>query len=160
MARIATTTGQIMMYNLKSDRQVQYKAAEDNDFRHRYTMPHMAGTGLVMRRGGAKKKLIGMFANYGLCTPSVECLLLETSISNAVIRNMDKNNGVFISGNLSKGVFISFHLDNTDFAEDLYLATQSHSCWIPTQDWCRASRYAGSRYWRNKSIINTSAQQI
>ena len=47
---IATTTGQIMMYNLKSDRQVQYKAAEDTDFRHRYTMPHMAGAGLVMRK--------------------------------------------------------------------------------------------------------------
>ena len=125
MTRIATTTGQIMMYNLKSDRQVQYKAAEDTDFRHRYTMPHMAGAGLVMRRGGAKKKLIDMFANYGLCTPSVECLILETSIANAVIRNMDKHNGVFIPGNLSKGVFISFHLDNTDFAEDLYLTTHN-----------------------------------
>ena len=32
MARIATTTWQIMMYNLKSDRLVQYKAAEDTDF--------------------------------------------------------------------------------------------------------------------------------
>ena len=94
----------------------------------------MAGARLLMRRGGAKKKLIDMFANYGLCTPSVECLILETSIANAVIRNINKNNGVFIPGNLSKGVFISFHLDNTDFAEDLYLATQSHSCWIPAQD--------------------------
>ena len=125
MARIATTTGQIMMYNLKPDRQVQYKAAEDTDFQHRYTMPHMAGAGLVMRRGGAKEKLIDMFANYGLCTPSVECLILETSIVNAVIRNMDKNNGVFIPGNISKGLFISFHLDNTDFAEDLYLTTHN-----------------------------------
>ena len=66
-----------------------------------------------------------MFANYGLCTPSVECLILETSIANAVMRNMDKNNGVFIPVNLSKGVFISFHLDNTDFAEDLYLTTHN-----------------------------------
>ena len=111
------------MYNLKSDRQVQYKAAEDTDFRHRYTMPHMAGAGLVMCRGGAKKKLIDMFANYGLCTQVWS--VLETSIVNAAIRNMDKNNGVFIPGNLSKGVFISFHLDKTDFAEDLYLTTDN-----------------------------------
>ena len=66
-----------------------------------------------------------MFADYGLCTPSLQCLMLETSIANAVINNMNKNDGVYVPGNLSRGVFISFHLDNTDFAEDLYLTTHN-----------------------------------
>ena len=55
IARTATTTGQLMMYNLKSDRQVRYEADENTGVQHSYTMPHTVGAGLVMRRGGAKK---------------------------------------------------------------------------------------------------------
>ena len=54
--------------------------------------------------------------NY--CVPYSRTLLLETAMANAVVENTKRFDGLYVPPFLKKGTFVSFAVDNIDFAED------------------------------------------
>ena len=62
--------------------------------------------------------LMNLLHVHNYCIPYNRTLLLETSISNAVVENTKEFDGLYVPPFLKKGTFVFFAIDNTDFAED------------------------------------------
>ena len=56
--------------------------------------------------------------NYGLAIPPLQCFKWETTIANAIIDNMKKNDGICIPTNLQKDALPMLHINNIDRLED------------------------------------------
>ena len=61
---------------------------------------------------------MNLLSAHNYCVPYSRIMLLETSLANAVVENTRNFQGLYVLPFLKKGTFVSFAVDNTDFAED------------------------------------------
>ena len=123
----AKTVANIIVYNSKSDRQVNYEPKDSHKaiFRSHFINTQAISLGLGIRKGGRSRKLLDLLHRFGFTVSNQECLLWENAIANEIISNMNANDGFFIPFGLRKGVLPIFHLDNSDFAEDSDVTTHA-----------------------------------
>ena len=62
--------------------------------------------------------LIDLLHAQNYCVSYSRTLLLETAITNVVVENTNRFDGLYVPPFLKKGPFVFFATDNTDFAED------------------------------------------
>ena len=109
------------LFNITTDRQATYNLTKgDIHSRHTYTPIHQICLGLSLRHSDRNNVVLGMLSapNYGYSITPRQCLKWKTSIANAVIKNIQLNNDVYIPPGMAKDVIPMFHLDNIDWLED------------------------------------------
>jgi len=123
ITRKAITLSNLILYNIISDRQKRYKPLNENSFQHRFEPLQITGMGLAIRKHERHKTLVDLEHAWGLSPSNQKCLQIETYLANAIIDNMEINNGIFIPSNLTIGQRVFFHIDNSDFREDSGIQT-------------------------------------
>ena len=115
VASLANTMSQNVLFNIKPDRQTTYNLSR-NDIRpsHKYTPMHQICLGLSLCHSARDNIVLNMLSatNCGYFISPRQCLRWERSIANAVIKNIDLNNGIYIPPGMVKDVIPIFHLDN------------------------------------------------
>ena len=80
-----------MVYNIKSDRQVNYKPGELHKIHthHTYAPTHHIGLGLSLHHYDRNNAVLNLLSapNCGLSPTPHQCILWETALANAVIDN-------------------------------------------------------------------------
>ena len=117
MHKFANTHAQILISNMKSDYQIKYDSAKQ---KRRHQSRHQIGLAVALRKSDRNNEIINLLSapGYGLIISAKKALQWETRIANAVIDEMQKNNGLFIPPHFQKNVTPMFHLDNIDWLED------------------------------------------
>ena len=108
------------MYQTKTDRQVRYVPQSDEEgktFRHQREYPLQVGVGLLAHQQMRSKSVIDVLHELGVSVNYVRILRIETQLTQAVLRNLSKQN-IFIPPKLWKGQYIFFSVDNSVFSED------------------------------------------
>ena len=108
------------MYQTKTDRKVRYVPQSDEEgktFRHQREYPLQVGVGLLAHQQMRSKSVIDVLHELGVSVNYVRILRIETQLTQAVLRNLSKQN-IFIPPKLWKGQYIFFSVDNSDFSED------------------------------------------
>lgn len=78
----------------------------------------MLGLGLAIHHETRSKADVELLHGFGCCVDYQRILRIETQIANAVLKQMESTNGVYVPKSLMKGRFIFFAIDNSDFNED------------------------------------------
>ena len=117
---LSNSLAQTLIGNIKSDRQAEYKAKHDYNTRKVHQSRHQIGLAMSLRNSDRNNQIINLLSapGYGLTIPAKQAILWETRIANAVIDQMNKNQGIYIPINFQKNVIPMFHLDNIDWLED------------------------------------------
>ena len=113
VAIFANTMSQHTLFNIKTDRQTTYNLTKgDIRSRHTYTPIHQICLGLSLRHSDRNNVVLGMLSapNYVYSITPRQCLKWETSIANAVIKNIQLNNDVYIPPGMAKYVIPCFIL--------------------------------------------------
>ena len=108
------------MYHTKTDRQVNYKPKADEDektFRHQHEYPLQVGVGLLSHQQMRSRSMIDVLHQLGVSVDYARILSIETQLAMAVLHNSSAHD-IYIPPELSKGKFIFFSVDNSDFSED------------------------------------------
>ena len=111
-----------MVYNIKSDRQVNYKPGESRQIHTSHTDApiHHIGLGVSLRYYDRNNAVFNLLSdpNYGLSPTPHQCFLWEMALANAIIDNMKNHEGIYIPPNMVKSILPMFHIDNIDWQED------------------------------------------
>ena len=116
VAILANTMSQHTLFNVKTNRQATYNLTEgDIRSRHTYTPIHQICLGLSLRHSDRNNVVLGMLSapNYGYSITPRQCLKWETTIANAVIKNIQLNNDVYIPPGMARDAIPMFHLEDT-----------------------------------------------
>ena len=111
-------SAQQIMYHTKTDEQVRYAPKSDEEektFRHQRQYPLQVG--LLAHQQMRSKSTINVLHQLGVSVHYARILRIETQLAQAVLSNSGEHN-IFIPPQLSKGQFIFFSVDNSDFSED------------------------------------------
>ena len=75
------------------------------------------GVGLLAHQQIRSKSMIDVLHELGVSVDYTRILRIETQLARAVLSNSSEHN-IFIPPQLSKGHFIFFSVDNSNFSED------------------------------------------
>ena len=120
---ITATICQDIMFATKTDRQVSYSLKNETaSFRNCKDKENQKAIGLALtvHNDTRNKTIIDLLSSHGYCISYGRTMMIETAIANAVLRNMDATNGVFLPPFLKKDQFVFFAADNVDFSEDTF----------------------------------------
>ena len=78
--------------------------------------PQVVGLALTVHHDTRNKKLVNLLNAQDYCVSYGRTLMMETSLANAIVRNMDEFQGLYVPPFLKRGTFVFFAVDN--FAED------------------------------------------
>ena len=119
--RDALTICQNIMFGTKSNKQVSGNVVpEQVDFRTsvKKENPQVIGLSLAIHHDTRSKATVDLLHAQNYCLDYKRIIRLETSLANAVIRNMQQFEGLYVPPTVKKGAFIYFAVDNIDFNED------------------------------------------
>ena len=111
--RSALTISQNIMYAFKSRRQLLHTPKRaSNPFRTPQSRenPQVLGLALTLHHDTRKKMVIDLLRAQNYCVSYTRTLLLETAIANAVVKNTQKFDGLYVPPFLKKGEFFSLPL--------------------------------------------------
>ena len=119
--RDVLTLCQNVMFRYKSKRQVTYQPkSEQSGFRlyRNRENPQTVGMALTLHHQTRSKMIVNLLNTQGYCVSYSRTLMMETALANAVIKNTEQFQGLYVPPFLKKGTFVFFAVDNVDFTED------------------------------------------
>ena len=118
--RKAVLHAQQIMYEVKTDRQVKHEPKpnrEEKPFRHQREYPLQVGVGILAHQQMRSRSMTDVLHKLGVSVDYTRILRIETQLAQAVPSHSN-DNGIYIPPALTKGQFIYFAVDNSDFSED------------------------------------------
>lgn len=83
-------------------------------------MPEQLAIGIAIHQAIRNKEIINLLHGFGLSVEYNRLLRVETEIERNVIKQIQKDNGLYIPPDIVKGRHIFFAVDNSDFQEDTH----------------------------------------
>lgn len=105
---------EIVMNSVKTNRQVNTQGT----FRQIVETPFTVGLGMHVHKTTRSKTLVDMLSSFNLSISYDKILQFETLLANAVVKETESHNGVFVPPNVVEGTSLHFAIDNVDFKND------------------------------------------
>ena len=90
---------------IKTDRQVNYESrkGDGGQYLNLNETPFTVGLSLHVHKTTRSKKLVDLLSNLNLCIPYDKVMKIETALGNAVIKEKEELNGVYVPPNIVYG---------------------------------------------------------
>lgn len=109
---------QIILQNVKTDRQVKYKPKSDTGFVKRAQTPVSIGLPLAVHQKVRNKSLVNFIADLYLGSSYESLLNLQERVACGVVERMKETGGYVLPRFVKKNRSVFFAIDNIDFLED------------------------------------------
>ena len=119
MSKTVHIVSQVILQNVKTDKQVTHKPISDAGFVSRIETPISIGLSLSVHNKVHSKRLVNFLSDLNLGTSYSNVLNIEKRIESVVDR-MKPTGGYYIPPFVKKGKSIFFAVDNIDFLEDTF----------------------------------------
>ena len=118
--------GEIIMNSVKTTRQVTHNTKRN--FHQTVETPFIVGLGLHIHKTTRSKILIDILSDFNLSISHDKVVLkiIKTMLSNAVVKEIENNGGVYVPPNISQGTRLHFAIDNVDFRNAQYGKGEFH----------------------------------